>query len=414
MPRTPTNSRAAIAVSPWHILSFVYCARAALSDDALFHDVSPAVSTVTATTTINIKYYNDLVASLPSLHGKCVAITGTTSGLGYWAAVATAKKGASCLMMLNRNSNRSVAAEEAVKKQAAPGVAVITVTCDLENISSVREAATNVNRIAAKYDGLDVLALNAGIMNQPDKRTHDGFDVTMQTNHLGHFLLTKLLMPSLHAAAAKGKEIRIVTHSSMARGTSSMTLGGGPMNVNYYQKSQPGSLGGDKEAAERERYHQSKLANIAFAMALHAKFAALPRYSNFKALSAAPGFSETGLNIPRWLREQWLQNLIALSAPDGSCSILTAMFAPSAQSGDFYEPKDLAYGPPIKVISQGVPLPPDLRRKLVGIRDDEVCANATLVNVWNFSEIGLREKFIIGEVGMPQSNALSNDITVIV
>merc|ERR1719160_1874280 len=98
-------------------------------------------TTVTTTTSMQIKYYNDLVESLPSLNDKCIAITGTTSGLGYWAAVAAAKKGSSCLIMLNRKSNRSVAAEEAVKREAAPGVAVITVTCDLENITSVREAA---------------------------------------------------------------------------------------------------------------------------------------------------------------------------------------------------------------------------------------------------------------------------------
>lgn len=357
-----------------------------------------SMTSATATSSVQIKYYNKLVESLPSLVGKCVAITGTTSGLGYWAAAATAKKGASCLILLNRQSDRAIAAEEEVRKQAAPGVAVISVTCDLQNMSSVREAAINVNRIVADFGGLDVLALNAGIMSQPDTRTVDGFDTMMQTNHLSQVLLTKLVMPSLRAAAAKGKEVRIVTHSSIARRGPT----GGPIDVEYYLKSPAGSLGGDEGRAKSERYHQSKLANIAFAMALHASFeklALFPLYSNFKALSAAPGVSDTSLdfgvsfdNIPPWLK-----NNVALSAPDGSCPLLTAMFSVSAKSGDFYEPESLFTGPPIKVISEGVPLPPQFPRQLLGIRDDMVCTGTALDKVWKFSETGLGEKFFAGE-----------------
>jgi len=325
-----------------------------------------------------------------------VAITGTTSGLGYWAAVAAAKKGTSCLIMLNRKSSRSVAAEEKVKHQAAPGVSVVTVTCDLENITSVRDAAMNVNRIAATFGGLDVLALNAGIMSQPDKRTADGYDVMMQTNHLSHFLLTKLLMPSLHQAATARGEVRIVTHSSLARGTSEFFEGGGPVNSTYYVKSPPGSLGGDVRAASKERYHQSKLANIVFAMAMHAKFKGSHNYSKFKALAAAPGFADTDLKIPAVADHQWIKDLIALSAPDGSCSLLTAMFSPMSKSGDFYEPERLSNGPPIKVISEGYALPPVFPRGLAGIDDQMVCDDTTQAFVWETSEAGLGEDFIIG------------------
>eukprot|EP00747_Dinoflagellata_sp_TGD_P057768 gnl/TRDRNA2_/TRDRNA2_150806_c0_seq1.p1 gnl/TRDRNA2_/TRDRNA2_150806_c0~~gnl/TRDRNA2_/TRDRNA2_150806_c0_seq1.p1 ORF type:complete len:330 (+),score=58.73 gnl/TRDRNA2_/TRDRNA2_150806_c0_seq1:3-992(+) len=236
------------------------------------------------------KYYNDVVESLPSLQGKCVLITGTTSGLGYWAAVATANRGASCLIMLNRDSERAKESEREIRKQAAPGAVVRTVTCDLQQISSVYEAAAQVNQIVKSWGGLDVVALNAGVVGKPDVRTADGFDIVMQTNHLSHFLLAQLLMPALSLAAAAGKEVRIVTHTSMARGKSSLTFGGAALNASYYMKAAPGSLGGDTPDADRERYHQSKFANLAFAMALHAKFKSLPQYSNFKALSAAPGW----------------------------------------------------------------------------------------------------------------------------
>jgi NAD(P)-dependent dehydrogenase (short-subunit alcohol dehydrogenase family) len=353
-----------------------------------------SISAATTTTTTVIRYYNDLVESLSLQHGKCVAITGSTSGLGYWAAVATAKKSPSCLIMLNRASSRAALAEEEVKKHAAPGVVVRTITCDLENISSVREAAADVNRIAAKFGGLDVLALNAGVMAQEDVRTGDGFDVTMQTNHLSHFLLTKLLMPSLQAAAKSRHEVRIVTQTSFARG-------GSPVNASFYMKSPAGTLGGNDTGMER--YHQSKLAGIAFSMALHSKFAQTELYSNFKSLSAAPGAAATQIHLPdSW--PKWLMDLmkkhVVMSAQDGSCSLLNAMFAESAKSGDFYEPKWLVNGPTTKVISEGVPDKlASLPRSLAGIHDASYCSNPTDDAVWSASEVGLGEKFIIGRHG---------------
>jgi len=360
-----------------------------------------SLRSTTATTTLQSKYYNKLVESLPSQRGKCVAITGTTSGLGHWAAVAAARKGPACLIMLNRQSSRAVHTQEDIKRQAPVGTAIITVTCDLENMTSVRLAAATVNRIVEPYGGLDILALNAGIMQQPDVRTSDGFDVTMQTNHLSHFLLVKLLMPSLRAASNARHEVRVVTHSSVARGTCTphgrcFTEGGGPVNEKFFLKSTAGSLGGNEKIALRERYHQSKLANIVFAMAMHFKLrAAGKEYAGFKALSAAPGFSDTNLHIPPLLNHTWVKDLIALSAPDGSCSLLTSMFASSAESGDFYEPSLLINGPPLKVISGGVALPPHFLRWAAGIQDDDVCAAETREKVWKASEDALREKFTI-------------------
>merc|ERR1719378_1976673 len=99
-------------------------------------------------------------------------------------------------------------------------------------------------------------------------------------------------MPSLRAAAKVRGEARIATQSSMARGRNPLFLGGGLPDPKYYIKSSAGSLGGNSSASAQERYHQSKLANLAFAMALHAKFNRAEEYANFKAVSAAPGFSE--------------------------------------------------------------------------------------------------------------------------
>mmetsp|Transcript_119069 Transcript_119069/g.289122 ORF Transcript_119069/g.289122 Transcript_119069/m.289122 type:complete len:380 (+) Transcript_119069:58-1197(+) len=362
-----------------------------------FGVASGDVTTTTTTTTPVTRYYADLVASLPAQHNKCVAITGTTSGIGYWTAMATVKKGPACLIMLNRNSSRAVKAQEDMEKAAPAGVAVVTVNIDLQNTSSVREAAAGVNHIVSKFGGLDVLACNAGVMSEPDVRTHEGYDVVMQTNHLSHFLLTKLLMPSLRAAAAARGEVRVVTQTSLARG------GDAPASE-YYMKSAAGTLGGNGTKAAFERYHQSKQAMIAFSMALHSKFAHAKSYSNFKSLSAAPGLAATGLNTgwPQVIVD-YLKEHVCMSPPDGSCSILTAMFSSSAQSGDFYEPEHLISGSPYKLISEGVPNKlAEIPRALMGEWNDAAsCSDAVGAEVWGASEAALGEKFIIADLLSP-------------
>jgi len=295
--------------------------------------------------------------------------------------------------MLNRNSSRVAKVLADVKKQAAPGVSVMSVICDLSSLASVRDAAADVNKLVVKFGGLDVLALNAGIVNVPDVRTVDSLDMTMQVNHEGHFLLTKLVLPSLQMAAKSRKESRVVAHSSLARGHATVFDGGKDPEDQYYVRSPAGSLGGD--SGRDERYHQSKLANILFAMALHSKLTRSAEFSDVKALAAAPGFSATDLNLPKLLRPL---KLIALSAPDGSCSLLTAMFDPSAKSGDFYEPKELAGGPPAKIIDAGAVLPPMFPRSFVGIRDSDAVNPKLQSIMWNATETGIQEKFIISAI----------------
>eukprot|EP00928_Gymnodinium_smaydae_P052900 TRINITY_DN37028_c0_g1_i1.p1 TRINITY_DN37028_c0_g1~~TRINITY_DN37028_c0_g1_i1.p1 ORF type:complete len:380 (+),score=88.68 TRINITY_DN37028_c0_g1_i1:64-1203(+) len=347
----------------------------------------------TATTTPRAVYFDQLVDKLPSQSNKCVAITGSTSGLGYWAAIATATKGASCLLMLNRNSSRVAKAVDDVRKVAKPNVKVISVICDLASLASVRAAAAEVAELTQPFGGLDVLALNAGVMDVPDTRTVDGLDLTMQTNHEGHFLLTKLLLPSLQMASMSRGEARIVTQSSMARA---------PLNdpaPKYYVKSAAGSLGGD--SGGMTRYHQSKLANVLFPMALSSKFATSRAYGRIKALVAAPGASETNINVPGIFKSplfRWLLGWLVLSAPDGSCSLLVAMFDPAAKSGDFYEPKNLLNGPPTQIIDAGRVLPPPFPRTYFGIRDSDAF-NSTLQQImWSSTEVGIGEKFDVPQM----------------
>ena len=180
------------------------------------------------------KYYPEFERSeIGSLEGKVIAISGCTSGTGLIAAQCAARKGAHTILLLNRTSERATAAEAAVKEQIPKGctsTVVATIPCDLQDMASVQEA---IKVIKSKYEKIDVLCNNAGVMALEDVATKDGYDIQMQTNHLSHFLLTKELLPLIQ----KSTDGRVVNHSSIARK-------GGPLQAKYFEKN-GGNLGGN-------------------------------------------------------------------------------------------------------------------------------------------------------------------------
>jgi len=315
------------------------------------------------------KVFDDCVNGLPSLDGKVVAITGCTTGMGFHLAEAAVKKGASTVLMLNRPSERATSAEKKIQDIVASTgnkVEVQSVDCDLQSLASVKECAQKVSAIAAERGGLDVLANNAGIMAMPDKRTADGFEVQMQTNQISHVLLLKGVMPQLEKAAAGRGEARVVFHSSSARDLPAKDL-----KEEHFTKCQPGCLGGDDTGAFAEmsgwgtggpwnRYHQTKLANSAFAMAMHAELQ--ERKSAIKAMAVDPGLAASELQVhstQSGLMPHWMAKMImgsAQSAQDGTAPLAMACFSPEADSGDFYAPAGGMTGAAIKTISKGVPV----------------------------------------------------------
>ena len=166
---------------------------------------------------------------MPSIAGKTVAITGTTTGLGFAVARCAIVKNAALVLLLNRESARSAKSEEDLRKYvepAGPKTVIKTIPCDLMSLDSVKKAAEQVNKEVKSYGGLDVLCLNAGVMAFDDNRTQDGFDVQMQTNQLSHFLLTSVVYSSLKDAAEKRREsfrnhrVREDSHALWRRNTS--------------------------------------------------------------------------------------------------------------------------------------------------------------------------------------------------
>src|SRR5699024_9189636 len=144
-------------------------------------------------------------ANIGAQHGRSVVVTGANSGLGLHSAQALAARGAHVLMAC-RDSARGQAARDHVAATAS--VEPELVQLDLSDLTNVRTAAETLR--ARTADSIDVLLNNAGIMATPRRCTRDGFELQLGTNHLGHALLTWLLLPALTPGA------RVVTVSSLA------------------------------------------------------------------------------------------------------------------------------------------------------------------------------------------------------
>ena len=264
--------------------------------------------------------------------GKVVAITGTTSGTGFVCAREVAKKGAT-VILLNRQSERSEKSHNQLL-DAVPGGKFDAVHCDLQSFDSVKTA---MKEIKSRYDKVDVLVNNAGVMAFKDQATEDGYDVQMQTNVISHFLITKELFPLLK----KSTQARIVNHSSMARL-------GEPLSMEYFEK-RGGNLGGDGTEEQNlsfqgprwERYHQTKLANANFTYGLKNKLEE-KQIHNVLSLLAHPGLALTQLQVTT-AADGGMESgsplmAQAQTAEDGATGIIRASMDKEAKSGDFYGP----------------------------------------------------------------------------
>jgi NAD(P)-dependent dehydrogenase (short-subunit alcohol dehydrogenase family) len=212
-------------------------------------------------------------------------------------------------------------------------------------------------------------------MGLADVATKDGYDVQMQTNHLSHFLLTKELYPLLQRAKELRGEARVVNHTSEARRVPAV-----PARPEYYEKK-GGKLGGDRNGIffggpRFDRYHQSKLANAVYTLALKDRLGE----SGIKAACAAPGLAATNLQVTSHqagsmgLKEMIMLWLMYQSGEDGSMPLLKACFDPATQNGDLFEPSGwmAVKGPPVKVEYDALSADPEAR-KLLWEKSEEAC-----------------------------------------
>src|SRR5512138_3024564 len=142
---------------------------------------------------------------MSTMTDKVCIVTGATSGIGRAAASALAQQGAT-VVLLSRNAQKC--ARVATEIQGQTGNQNIGfIAGDLSSLKAVRAVAAEFRQ---RYARLDVLLNNAGVSPSKRRESVDGFEYTFALNHLGHFLLTNLLLDMLVASAPS----RIVSVSS--------------------------------------------------------------------------------------------------------------------------------------------------------------------------------------------------------
>lgn len=271
------------------------------------------------------------VADIPSQQGRRALITGANSGIGYYAALELARRGAHVLMGC-RDRARGDAALARLRREVASASAEV-VLLDVASLAVVRQFAEDE---VARGVALDLLINNAGVM-APKTRllTMDGFEVQFGTNVLGHFALTALLMPALERAAASAAERpRVVTIASIAHKQ-------GRINFEDLQS--------EKSYSPMGAYRQSKLADLMFALELARKLNAVGKpLSRVMSVAAHPGVANTNLfqagdYPPMELRvRRWMGVLIGAWLNTEAAGALPTLFAatsPEAESGGYYGPQ---------------------------------------------------------------------------
>lgn len=142
--------------------------------------------------------------------GITAIITGASSGIGRETARVLAMRGVHVIMGV-RKLSAGLEAKDAIIQQI-PNAKVDTMQLDLSSIASVKDFAKQINSSGLP---LNLLINNAGIMATPFMLSKDNVELQFATNHLGHFLLTNLLLDKMKRTAQQsGREGRIVNVSS--------------------------------------------------------------------------------------------------------------------------------------------------------------------------------------------------------
>jgi NAD(P)-dependent dehydrogenase (short-subunit alcohol dehydrogenase family) len=256
---------------------------------------------------------------IPDLSGKIILVTGANSGIGYEATRLFAKKNAEVIMAC-RSLERAQQAFDTIREEF-PKAKLVILTVDLGSFSSIRHFAQEVKK---KYDHIDVLLNNAGVMMLPYGLTTDGLERQQGINHFGHFLLTQLLFDLVK----RSTDGRIVNIASLAHK-------GGKMNFDnlLYDNG--------KGYNKLRAYARSKLENMLFTYALADKVEQAGL--NIKVLAAHPGVASTNLGHHVYDKAYYklfkgITKSFSQSAYQGSLPGVRAAVDPDAKNGTYYGP----------------------------------------------------------------------------
>ncbi|XP_060655622.1 retinol dehydrogenase 14-like isoform X1 [Drosophila nasuta] len=200
--------------------------------------------------------------------GKVVIVTGSNTGIGKETVLELARRGATVYMACRDKSRAEQARLEVIRETNNQNIFFREL--DLASLESVRKFVDEFKKEQSK---LDILINNAGIMLCPHMLTKEGFEMQLGVNHMGHFLLTNLLLDLLN----KSSPSRIVNVSALAHVN-------GTINFD--------DLNSEKSYSPRKAYGQSKLANILFTRELAKRLEG----TNVTVNALHPGVVETELS----------------------------------------------------------------------------------------------------------------------
>jgi retinol dehydrogenase-14 len=255
------------------------------------------------------------MTSIPSLSGKTAVVTGASSGLGLETSVALARSGAR-VVLVARNPAKTAAALDDVRRRSG-SAAVESLFCDLSSQASIRQL---VAEVLARCPRLEIIVNNAGTVSVERRLTADGIEHTFAVNHLGYYLLTRLLCDRIVASAPA----RIVNVASQ---------------VHYLGTLNFGDLGFERGYQILLAYARSKLGNVLFTRELAKRLQGTGVTANAlhpgdvatNIWSGAPGWTQPILGI--------VKRLYMISPEEGARRIIYLAASPEVEgkTGLYFE-----------------------------------------------------------------------------
>jgi NAD(P)-dependent dehydrogenase (short-subunit alcohol dehydrogenase family) len=262
--------------------------------------------------------------NIPKQQGKIIIITGATSGIGLEAAKVLSEKGAKIVLPV-RNLEKGTRAEQEIK-QRFKSANITLMKLDISDLDSIRIFA---NEFKVKYSKLDLLLNNAGIMWTPKKETSkQGQELQFATNHLGHFLLTGLLMPLLTSTPNS----RVVSQSSVLHKKG--------QGQNFEPTIYFDDINFSKSFDTKKAYAQSKLANLLFTYELDRRL----KEENINTIATAshPGYTATNLQKDAGFMMKVMNVLMAQKVNMGALPILRAATEENLKGGEYFGPTKMS------------------------------------------------------------------------
>lgn len=287
------------------------------------------------------------------MEGKIVLITGGNAGIGLATAKSLAAKGAE-VIITSRSDEKGKNGVDQIKKASGSE----KISYQLLELSSQKNVRDFADRIGKNYPKIDVLINNAGCFIGDKVINEDGIEMQFATNHIGHFLLTNLLLPNLKAAG----KARVICLSSMAhKSAKSVDL----TDINYEKSDYKGWAS----------YARSKICNVLFARELGKRLDG----SGVTSYSLHPGGVRTHIaekNVSWYMKLGWIiLKPLMISVEEGAATSIFLASSPEVENitGHYWHKCKQVHG---SSVSRDMNLAADLWKKSEELVGEQFLAKA--------------------------------------